>query len=212
MHHRMLTGLLYYYPARSFLVNQTRQSKISSEMVSRKRLAQLLQDKRTHQVILCLVFLDLTITFTEIILEFIIASNPNSTIDTALVVLWALSLSIISLFAIENILAIYVHRTEFFKSKLHVLDLFVVFTSLVLMLVFNHNNKSINLEELVGLLVALRSWRIVRVMMATAVATNEENQKRIHMLQDEILQLKQQLALVNQQSETTIIDMNHKQE
>ncbi len=173
----------------------------------------LLEKPLTRHIILALIFLDLTIVFTEIILDLAFSKNSSQEpLKTILCVFWAISLTIIVLFVIEILLHVVAYCFfGYFKSKVHVLDAIIVLVSLTLMSVFTYSKQE-TISELVGLLVLLRTWKVVRLMVASTVVMEMDKERAIQALRLEIAALRGTIAEMRdasrQDEKTTEIETN----
>lgn len=70
---------------------------------------------------------------------------------------------------------------------MHLIDAFVVLTSLFLIL-YLHNKTA---EEVAGLMIIFRFWRFLRIMDAVMIATTTKFEEKIEALEEELKIAKQ---------------------
>jgi len=96
--------------------------------------------------------------------EYEAACDPHkwTTVHTVERVLFAFTITILSIFLLELVTMAMILQANFFRQFFYVLDLFIVATSLTLELLFHFLHKDI-LTSLAGFLVFFRVWRFVRI-------------------------------------------------
>ena len=116
--------------------------------------------------------------------------NPHKypALHTAHTVLFAITISILSIFLLELFLLILCLGKRFFRHFFYVLDLVVVSVSFALEITF-YTSQSDVLSALSGILVLARLWRFVRVGHGIVEATVELAQHRF----DTVLEYNEQL-------------------
>lgn len=151
----------------------------------RSRLQALLESHRTHIAILVLVLIDLAVVITEIVVLFMEKEecHPHAAEEEALWlrVMLGISVAILCIFVLEHLLRLFAFGPWYYiKNPLHAFDALVIVGSLVAELVLRGAAR-----EVVGLLIALRCWRLVRVIDGVATAINEEKEEKIKHLKKE---------------------------
>ncbi|KAI8909372.1 hypothetical protein DFJ77DRAFT_472270 [Powellomyces hirtus] len=173
---------------------------------TRHRAAEILDMHRVHIAIIALVLVDLALVITEIILSFL-EQQSNCNKDPTLpnehaheealwiVILNRLSIAILCLFCFEHSLRMFaLGLGDYLRNPLHAFDAAVVVGSLVLELVLKGPA-----QEIVGLLIVLRCWRIVRVIDGVATAIKAEKEAEIHRIKRENQRLKNEISELRKQ-------------
>ena len=94
-------------------------------------------------------------------------------VHTAEMALFAMTLTILSVFMIElNVEMIALRPAVFFRQFFFLLDYFIISVSLALEILF-HSLSDDSIQSLVGLLVFVRIWRFVRIGHGIVEITNE---------------------------------------
>lgn len=115
-----------------------------------------------------------------------------ATAHTAHEVLFAVSVLILSIFAVELSLLIAALGSSFFRQPFYLLDAFVVSMSLVLELMLRRLADQIH--ELAGFLALARAWRFLRIGHGLATSVHEVDHGEIHALEHEVEKLRAELA------------------
>ncbi len=127
-------------------------------------LADVLEGHQAQVIVIFLLLVDVVITGIEIIVEQHSSSGHHShALHVFHKVLFYMTVSILSIFVIEITLKIVAFGWRFFTKLLFVFDLIVVVTSLVLEIIFG-----IRESVVVGMLLMLRLWRVIRVAYTLA--------------------------------------------
>lgn len=165
---------------------------------TQRRLAKVLESRRMHITIVALTILDLCIVITELSLfSFypVEEERPPAVQDAEDVLAW-ISVSILSIFTLEQFAKLIVFGIRYFMRFWHAFDAIIIVTSLILESLLRGPAR-----DTVALLVVFRLWRIVRVMHGiTEVETveHEEELKRHHRAEAamaaRVAQLEAQLA------------------
>ncbi len=147
------------------------------------RLREILDSHLVHTIIFSFLILDLVLTFTETLVDFL----PSETRHHPAVIhferaAWVTAIVIISSFALEIILRIIAFGFRWLKTPLHIFDVFVVFGSLAILSYFNAFN-SYNSTKAAGLLVLARAWRVVRVVESSVSVASKKLEAKIHDLE-----------------------------
>ncbi|KAI8054131.1 hypothetical protein BDF22DRAFT_743100 [Syncephalis plumigaleata] len=153
---------------------------------SRQKLAETLESRRTHIVVLSLVVLDLVFVLLEILIS--LFDRDDWEAHVAVKILGNLSLAIVCLFAVEQVLHLYAFGIRYFTSWLHLLDVCVIVGSLVAELMLKGRER-----EAASLLIILRFWRVLRVMDAAALAVEMRMEKEQQEMRRQMAILKSQL-------------------
>ncbi|KAJ3053572.1 hypothetical protein HK097_003949 [Rhizophlyctis rosea] len=158
----------------------------------RKELGQFLDQKRFHYLVLFLVVLDLMVVMAEIIITFF---EQNSCESNHFEEEWwhntlaHISTAILCLFNIEIALHLIAFGPRYFThSLLHLFDAIVVITSLALDLALRGKE-----QEVAGLLIVLRSWRLVRVVDGVAMTLEDQYRGKLRRLKEENKRLREEL-------------------
>lgn len=158
----------------------------------RQFLAHNFETTRFHMAIIGLTFLDMVFIVTELLVQVVASTTScrlvdaeghykaelvfSPSVNTALEVLFWLSISILVLFCTEISMKFMVFGPlYFFRHPFELFDAVVIVTSLVLDLVFHGQEEGVAIE----VLIVLRMWRLVRIMDSVAgeVKDNLELQK-----------------------------------
>ncbi|KAJ3159108.1 Voltage-gated hydrogen channel 1 [Geranomyces michiganensis] len=109
-----------------------------------------------------------------------------------LTILKFISLAILIVFCFEHALRLFaLGIVDYVHNPLHAFDAAVVYGSLVLELTLKGTAA-----EFAGLLIAARSWRIVRVIDNVATAVKAEKEDQLRSLKEENEVLKQELSAI----------------
>lgn len=128
----------------------------------RKKLGQKIESTWVQYFFLVLLFIDIGILVTEIILE-----THFSDEHLAEEILRWISIAILLVFLVEQFLLMFSFGRSYFKHPMYVLDFVVVAASLIIEIV---------LKDILGsFLVLFRLWRVVRITHGIVVAIEEKN-------------------------------------
>ncbi|KAG6376441.1 hypothetical protein JVT61DRAFT_2429 [Boletus reticuloceps] len=157
----------------------------------REKVASVLESRRLHTFVLTLVVIDAACVITDIAYGFLVDGYPAPENPAWLEVLANLSLAITTFFLIEIPLALWAFGPKFYLpycgvplAHLHLFDAIIIITTFVLEFVLKGRER-----ELVGLLVILRLWRLVKLVGGIAVGAGEVEEELI----EELEQTKRQL-------------------
>ncbi|XP_063239338.1 voltage-gated hydrogen channel 1-like [Bacillus rossius redtenbacheri] len=151
------------------------QHGLERKLPFREKARLLLESPKFHIAVLTLVVAELSMVVVELMID---ASGVEKSwaLEAVELTLKYASIAILSLFVLENLFTVYVLRCEFFRKCLEVFDTAVVVTSLVLEVYFLHRHDAANG---VGILIALRLWRIVRVVNGIAVTVTAQSERKL---------------------------------
>lgn len=164
------------------------------------RLHSILDDPRTHKIVLVFVILDLLVVLAEVFIDLFSFQDCRNHVGAtkfeeshsahvALSALRIVSLIILAGFLVENFLRLIVMGAAFYlKHWLHLFDISVVATSFFVT-IFLHGA----LEEVVALFIFLRLWRVMRIVDGVAITLEEKAEKHKHKKNELIKQLKQHI-------------------
>ncbi|KAJ3169053.1 hypothetical protein HDU87_000881 [Geranomyces variabilis] len=173
----------------------------SVELVSlRRRIASIIESHLAHILILVLVLIDLLCVVAEILISFLEQQDacregdplpPSHNEETLFqTVLKVVSISILGVFCCEHALRLFaLGFADYIDNPLHAFDAAVVYGSLILEITLKGTAA-----EFAGLLIAARSWRIVRVIDGVATAVKVEKEQELRALREENDMLKQELS------------------
>ncbi|KAI9571229.1 hypothetical protein HD554DRAFT_2186821 [Boletus coccyginus] len=159
----------------------------------RENVAWFLESRRFHLFILILIAIDAACVIADIAYDFLANGCPTSSPENPvwLQVLANISLAITTFFLLELPLAIWAFGIKFFvpfsgppHAPLHLFDAIIVVTTFVLEFVLKGRER-----ELVGLLVILRLWRLVKLVGGVAIGAGEIEEQVL----EELEQTKRQL-------------------
>lgn len=180
-----------------------------------RSLGDILESKKAHITIIALVILDLVCILIEITISLIqqvdckdgtsTKSAPfegsekhESPTHIAEEVMHWISVTILIIFAIENLLKLMAFGLKYFtKHLMHLFDCFIVIASLALTISL-HGVAG----ELVGLLVLLRFWRIIRLMDSIVLALAWKHEEGIEKMHRVIDDLKKRITELETERET----------
>jgi hypothetical protein len=133
-----------------------------------------------HIMIIALTFLDLIFIVSELIIEVLaqhascqlvldhrepkaeIILSPQ--VETALDVLFYMSLSIICFFGLELLIKLLVYGPKHFRHPFEFFDAVIIITSITLDLIYRGQEEGIAIE----VIIVLRFWRLIRIMDSVA--------------------------------------------
>lgn len=174
-------------------------------------LRHLLHLPAFHITIICMVLTDLVIVFIELTLTLLnlpcytdaqlegfaelgipedrlpppegCQLHESSALEKGDTALWAISVSLLSIFVIELFLSgvafgFYRH----FKKPIYLIDAIIVSVSLILEVYFRYGNSGANLHNAPSTIIILRMWKIVRAVHAIAHSIEMKNQSVINRL------------------------------
>ena len=125
----------------------------------RDKLSHILNTNKFQIIVVSLVILDCLLVITELLIDLrVFQFHDTSPVPK---VIHYISIGIVSLFLIEIALKVFCLRLEFFKAKLDVFDAVVVIVAFALNIAFANNE---GLQASVGLVIALRLWRITKIL------------------------------------------------
>ncbi|KAJ3014110.1 hypothetical protein HKX48_005330 [Thoreauomyces humboldtii] len=169
---------------------------VSSLRKTQIRVGEALETHKAHAAVLFLVLIDLLLVSSEILLSFLEdqdCKNGNDSHDEKprwLELLLRSSIGILCAFCIEHALRLFAFGfSYYFYNPLHLFDAAVVFASLALELFLGGR-----LQEIVGLLIVLRFWRIVRIIDGVATAVKVEHEGEIQRLEAELALARNEIA------------------
>nr|CAD7412233.1 unnamed protein product [Timema poppensis] len=161
-------------PDRSSSLTIPTHKKRQPPRTFRERARAVIENSKFHIAILTLVIIDLILVLIELVID-ASALEHSSQLEMLENALKYSSITILSIFVVENLFTIYVMGWDFFKHFLEVFDFTIVVTSLVLDIVFMHSHAQAGF----GLLIILRLWRIVRVINAIVVAMSSQAEREL---------------------------------
>jgi len=151
----------------------------------RENVAHFLESRRLHTLILTLIAIDAACVIADIAYEFLVDGCQASENPIWLEVLANISLAITTFFLIEIPLALWALGIKFYvpffgvpHAHLHLFDAVIVVTTFVLEFVLKGRER-----ELVGLLVILRLWRLVKLVGGIAVGAGEVEEQVLEELE-----------------------------
>lgn len=112
------------------------------------------------------------------------STSPGNFLERVHLVLYILSLSILSIFFIEIVLKVVAYGWQFFTKWMFVFDAIVIISSLAL-----ESFYGLRHGQIVSLLVMLRLWRVIRIVYAVAYTEKMRHEQEMNHLKKE-LQLK----------------------
>ncbi|KZV88314.1 hypothetical protein EXIGLDRAFT_839343 [Exidia glandulosa HHB12029] len=174
----------------------------------RQSLARRLDSNAMHWTVLGLVFVDIAIVVADLSYTFLTERCPPKTGPSPLwlYILQNVSKVITGLFVAEIPLEIYAYGWHFYnplKFPLHAFDLLVIVATFVFEMVLSGKE-----QEIAGLVVLLRLWRLVRLAGGVALGVGKweedelselrlelsEKRKELESTQQELQQLRQRLG------------------
>lgn len=181
----------------------------------REKIATVLESRRLHQTVITFITVDAVCVLADLTYTFLHDSCNGSEEDPEwLKAFSTVSLTITSLFLVEIPLTIYAFGIQFYNplgsrlhSGLHFFDALVIIITFILEAVLRGKE-----QELAGLLVILRLWRLVKLVGGVAVGAgeiNEETDKELWEAREKVKALQnrvQQLEEENTQLQTRATD------
>ncbi|KAF8447600.1 hypothetical protein L210DRAFT_3526813 [Boletus edulis BED1] len=170
----------------------------STLLTWRGNVASVLESRRLHTFVLTLVVIDAACVITDIAYGFLVDGCPGPLTENPawLEVLANISLAITTFFLIEIPLALWAFGYKFYLpycgvplAHLHLFDAIIIITTFVLEFVLKGRER-----ELVGLLVILRLWRLVKLVGGLAVGAGEVEEELIEELEQTKRQLEGSIA------------------
>ncbi|KAH0827079.1 hypothetical protein J3R83DRAFT_4765 [Lanmaoa asiatica] len=157
----------------------------------RENVACFLESRRLHAFVLTLIAIDAVCVVTDIAYGFLVDGCATPEGPFWLEVLANISLAITTFFLLEIPLALWAFGIKFYvpfygvpHAPLHIFDAIIVVTTFVLEFVLKGRER-----ELVGLLVVLRLWRLIKLVGGITVGAGEIEEQVL----DELEQTKRQL-------------------
>ncbi|KAL4068022.1 hypothetical protein J3A83DRAFT_3797783 [Scleroderma citrinum] len=176
-------------PTSSFSPAPPRGHRSSRLAEWRESIAWVLESPRLHQFILTLIAIDVACVVVDLGYSFLAegCSPPEGPESPPwLEVLATISLVINTFFLLEIPLALWCFGIRFFlplssvpHSSLHLFDAIIIITTVVLEFVLKGKER-----ELVGLLITLRMWRIVKLVGGIAVGAGEVEEEVLKELEE----------------------------
>lgn len=158
----------------------------------RQRLGVWLESPRVHQIVIALTLLDICIVLAEIVFDLFDNHHCGEESEDGHlgVVLEMCSFAIVCIFVLEITLKLFSFGISYLmESKFNLFDVLVVLSTFVLLLIFHGRGN-----EAVGLLIALRFWRVLRLVDAVIISIKDGHKHEIAQLQAELLQCHKQIA------------------
>ena len=149
------------------------------------KLQEFFHSKKFHYGLSILIFVDFAIVMADISIILVHCDHLTDSWHHVVEILRWLSVSILCLFAIELLIQIATFGLKWLKHWMHVLDIFVVFVTLVFEIFFHDSAEG----DLIGILVIFRMWRLVRVLHITTEALEHAYVAKIHELQKKLKKL-----------------------
>jgi hypothetical protein len=185
----------FYYDGEEYVLNAR-----SSSVPGFPKLLRILDSEVVTGSIMALLMVDLLLTFIEITVDLIVTHSKNShrihnsaSYRAFEISCWAISITIISIFAIEIFLRmIGLGFRRWSRKVMNWVDFFVVYVSLILLAIFNRARSDAS-QRLAGFLILFRIWRIFRVLGTSAAATTRHTESEIHRLKQENEKLRREL-------------------
>lgn len=162
---------------------------------SKEHIARIMESHTSHLVVLGLILVDFSIVMAEILISLWTeqqCQKPSHEVELVLEVLHWITVGILSLFVIENTIHLLINP-KYFQKMFHIFDVAVIITSLVLSLVFHGVG-----QEVAGLLVFLRFWRIIRLGEALSASLVIRHTEEITKLRKKISELESRLRGENE--------------
>jgi len=144
----------------------------------RERTAAFLESRPLHKLVIFLITVDASCVLADLIYAFLRegctpAEGPNA--PKWLAVLSHISLGITSFFVVEIPLTLWALGLRFYNpfgrvphASLHLFDAFIILTTFVLEIVLRGKE-----QELAGLLIILRLWRLIKLVGGVSVGIGE---------------------------------------
>eukprot|EP00762_Andalucia_godoyi_P001372 ANDGO_04819.mRNA.1 Voltage-gated hydrogen channel 1 len=151
----------------------------SAALSFRERAVRFIESSTVQMIVIILILTDLALVITEVLMDTGTIHDEADVREGLLIG----SLTILSLFLLELFVLMFGLGVQFFKHVGYVIDLVVVATSLVVDIAFH------SITELVGIIIILRLWRVVRILHALAVAIDARAEARVLRLRHKTLAL-----------------------
>ncbi|KIM55885.1 hypothetical protein SCLCIDRAFT_1220869 [Scleroderma citrinum Foug A] len=167
----------------------SRSQRSSGLTAWRESIAQVLESPLFHQFILTLIVIDVACVVADVGYSFLAegcspVEGPES--PPWLEVLANISLAINTVFLLEIPLALWCFGIHYFlplsdtpHSSLHLFDAIIIIATIVLEFALKGKER-----ELVGLLITLRMWRIVKLVGGIAVGAGEVEEEVLKELEE----------------------------
>jgi len=171
----------------------------------REWLGELLESKLWHRIVITLITIDAACVLADLTYTFLSDQcPPEDESPLWLEVLAHISLAITTLFLVEIPLSLWSHGPKFYKplgpvphASLHLFDAVVILGTFVLE-VFLKGRE----QELAGLLIILRLWRLVKLVGGVAVGAGEIDEELSNKLVETQHELNEKsLALIDAREE-----------
>ncbi|KII88625.1 hypothetical protein PLICRDRAFT_161901 [Plicaturopsis crispa FD-325 SS-3] len=142
---------------------------------ARARAGEILESRRTHQLVITLIAIDGTCVLIDLGYTFLSPGCEAIAGDRWLDILSYISLAITTLFTVEIPITLWALGSAYYnpvggapQAWLHLFDALVIITTFVLEIVLGGRER-----ELAGMLVLLRLWRLVKLVGGVAVGAGE---------------------------------------
>mmetsp|Transcript_35495 Transcript_35495/g.78744 ORF Transcript_35495/g.78744 Transcript_35495/m.78744 type:complete len:267 (+) Transcript_35495:48-848(+) len=146
-------------------------------------LRKVFSSKYYHVSVIVLVLLELGFVITDVALIITYCEHEPHEVHIATEVLSWASIGILGIFVVENIIKLLALGPVYYSHLMHLLDAIIVVASFVLELALRHTA----VQEIGGLLVAARLWRLFRVIHATQeVQENHEMKEAFEAMEREL--------------------------
>jgi hypothetical protein len=153
----------------------------------RKKIGFIIESRNIQIFLIFLIFLDIGALIAEIVVESHFQENQHIH-DIEEFLRWS-SISILIIFAIEQILLIFSFDLDYFKHPMYIIDLIIVLASLILELIFK--------DYFVGFLALFRLWRVLRITHGIVIALEDSHKRNQIFLIHQLKQLKDQIQKGN---------------
>jgi len=134
-----------------------------ASLTRKQQLCQHLESRHFQLLVLILTLTDLIIVVAEMTLSLIDPFEERVS-HVVLSIFTALSLTILSFFTLELFTHAFAFGLSYFCHVGHFLDLIVIVAALILEILLKGTSR-----EIVGLLIVVRFWRVLRLMDAVAL-------------------------------------------
>ncbi|KAF9483893.1 hypothetical protein BDN70DRAFT_850896 [Pholiota conissans] len=165
-----------------------------------QKTAYYLEHPTLHKIVILLIAIDAACVLADLAYSFLspTCAPPGEDSPEWLEILSHISLAITTLFLVEIPLTLWALGVEYLNpfgpiphAGLHLFDSIIILTTFILEAILRGKE-----QELAGLLVVLRLWRLVKLVGGVAVGTSEieeENAERLAETQKELEEVKRQL-------------------
>ncbi|KAG0237413.1 hypothetical protein BGW42_000989 [Actinomortierella wolfii] len=160
----------------------------------RHRLAEILESKCAHMVIVALTIIDILLVMLQIGASLLHLDETNEEV-WYLELFEHISLAIVSIFMAEILLKLFTFGPKYFwkgtrLGMLHLADAIIITLSFFLEVFL----KNVEARELGSLLIVFRLWRVIKLTGTVAIEVNEQDNLKIKKLEERIKELEQELA------------------